>query len=78
MTYEEYNVWKFEALAEFEQFDIRGKETQGDILEYDVSMRLHDLASGRQYLADALIVYKQTDREWEITSILTKLFQQLY
>ena len=75
---EGHYVWTFAALAEYEQFDIRSMEAKGDIIEYDVSMRLHDLATDKHFLADALIVYKQTDGKWEITSIVTKLYQQLY
>ncbi len=78
LTFEGYHVWTFAALSEYEEFDIRSEQTQGDIIEYDVSMRLHDLATDEHFLADALIVYKQTDGEWEITSIVTKLYQQLY
>jgi len=69
--------WTFAALSEFEHFDIRGKQEQGDVIEYDVSMRLVDLSSDAHFLADVLIVYKQIDGEWELTSIVTKLYKRL-
>ncbi len=53
--------WTFAALSEFKHFDIRGKQEQGDVTEYDVSMRLVDLASDTHFLADVLIIYKQVD-----------------
>ncbi|MFC2047370.1 hypothetical protein ACFLTK_03755 [Chloroflexota bacterium] len=70
-------VWEFAALSEYEQFDIRGKQIQGNALEYDVSMRLIDLASDTQFLADVLIVYKKNDRKWALTSIVTKVFEPI-
>ena len=70
--------WTFAALSEFEHFDIRSKQEQGDVIEYDVSMRLVDLTSDTHYLADVLIVYKQVDGRWELTSIVTKLYKCLY
>ncbi len=69
--------WEFAALSEFEHFDIRGKQVQGDIIEYDVSMRLQDLITNNNFLADALIVYRQIDGKWELTSIVTKLLKPL-
>ena len=69
--------WEFEALSEFEQFDIRGKQRQGDVIEFDVSMRLQDLSNDTHFLADVLILYKKADGKWELTSIVPKLFRQL-
>ena len=31
-----FTAWEFAALSEYEQFDIRGTQRQGNILEYDV------------------------------------------
>ena len=69
--------WDFSALSEFEYFDIRGKKTQADVIEYDVSMRLQDLSTNNHFLADALIIYKQIDGQWLLTNIAPKLFKQL-
>ncbi len=69
--------WEFAALSEFEYFDIRSKQAQGDIIEYDVSMRLQDLTTNNHFLADALIVYRQIDGKWELTSIVAKLLKPL-
>lgn len=70
--------WTFAALSEFEYFDIRGKQEQGDVIEYDVSMRLVDLVSDTHFLADVLIIYKHIHGEWELAAIVTKLYKYLY
>ncbi|MFC2044742.1 hypothetical protein ACFLT8_06095 [Chloroflexota bacterium] len=69
--------WTFEALSEYEQFDIRAKQIQGNALEYDVSMRLVDMASDTHFLADVLIVYKKIDGKWELVSIVPKVFKPI-
>ena len=69
--------WKFAALSEFEYFDIRGEQVQGEVIEYDVSLRLVDLESNIHFLADILIVYKKVDGEWKLNSTVTKLFERL-
>ena len=73
----EFAGWEFEALAEFEQFDVRNKQVQDDAIEYDVSMRLHDLSTNTRHLADVLINYEKIDGEWEIVSIVPTLFKDL-
>lgn len=69
--------WDFAALSEFEYLDIRSKQMQGGVIEYDVSIRLHDLSTDNHFLADALIVYRQIDGKWKLTSIVPKLFKPL-
>ena len=71
------SVWEFAALSEFEQFDIRGEKTEGNVIEYDVSMRLKDFPSNTHYLADAFIVYKSVDGQWELISIGAKVFERI-
>jgi hypothetical protein len=78
LTDREEAVWTFAALSEIEHFDIRGKQVQENIIEYDVSIRLHDLSTDTHFLADALIVYTQIDGEWYLISTVTKLFKYLY
>ena len=78
LTTGEGTGWAFAALSEFEHFDIRGKQEQGDVIEYDVSMRLVDLVSDIHFLADVLIIYKHIHGEWELAAIVTKLYKYLY
>lgn len=70
-------VWEFAALSEYEQFDVKGKQTQGNAIEYDVSMKLRDFASDTQFLADVFIVYKNIEGKWELVSVVTKLFEPI-
>ena len=69
--------WTFAALSEYEQFDIRDTQRQGDVIEYDVSMRLVDLASDEHFLADVLIVYRKGQDKWELISTVTKVFENV-
>lgn len=71
-------TWTFAALSEFEQFDIRDEQRQGDIIEYDVSMRLVDLNTQQHYLMDALIVYRQSNGAFQLISIVPTLYTRLY
>jgi hypothetical protein len=77
LNYKGNPVWRFAALSEYEQFDIRGKQMQGNVIEYDVSMRLVDIPSEARFLADALIVYRQAEGGWELISVLIKLFERV-
>ena len=70
-------VWKFAALSEYEKFNIRGIKKQGDVIEYDVSMRLVDLEIDEHFLADVLIVYRKSQDKWELISLVTKVFKHL-
>jgi len=66
--------WQFSALGEFDSFTVISKQIQGDVLEYDVTMRLRDLSWGTRYLLDALVTYKRVNNTWQLTSITPKLF----
>lgn len=70
-------VWRFAALSEFQELNIKSKQKQGQIIEYDVSMRLQDLESKNRYLADAVIVYKKANGKWELISIVPKLWKEI-
>ncbi|MFC1989644.1 hypothetical protein ACFLVW_03660 [Chloroflexota bacterium] len=67
-------VWEFAALSEYEQFNIKGTQMQGNVIEYDISMKLLDQASNTHFVADALIVYRKNDGKWELISVVAKLF----
>ena len=67
--------WTFAALSEYEQFDIRGKQMQGNVIEYDVHMKLVDLVNDTHFSADVLIVYRKVDGKWELVSLLPILFE---
>ncbi len=69
--------WTFAALSEYEQFDIRGKQTQGNAIEYDVSIRLVDLVNDTHFSADVLIVYRKVDGKWELASLLPTHFERI-
>jgi uncharacterized lipoprotein NlpE involved in copper resistance len=62
--------WTFETLSEFEQFDIQGKQIQGDILEYEVRMKLRYLGTDEYHIADVFIIYTRTNTSWELNSIV--------
>ncbi len=68
-------VWKFETLSEYEQFEIIGEQTQGNVYEFDVTMKLRDFATNAHYDVEAFIIYKNIDGEWELLSLVTKLFE---
>jgi len=70
-------VWKFAALSEYEEFDIRDTKTQGNTIEYDVSVRLKDFATNTHFSADAFIVYREIDGKWKLISVVTKLFERI-
>jgi len=70
-------VWQFAALSEYEQVDIKGKQTQGNVIEYDASMILKDFASNTHYLAEVFIVYRNIDGKWELISVVTKVFERI-
>ena len=54
-------------------FIITGK---GDVLEYNVTMKLRDLSLGARYQLDALITYKMVNK-WQLMSITPKIFKML-
>ena len=70
-------IWQFAALSEYEQFEIKGEQKQGNAIEYDISMNLKDFASNSQFSADMFIVYKNIDGEWELISVVTKSFERI-
>jgi hypothetical protein len=70
-------TWEFAALSEFEQFEIKGENEQGNAIEYDVSMRLKDFVSDTQFYVELFIVYKDIDGKWELVSIVTKVFERV-
>ncbi|MFC2010894.1 hypothetical protein ACFLUR_01215 [Chloroflexota bacterium] len=78
LTWNGQLVWQFAALSEYEQFDIKGKQTQGNAIEYDVSMKLKDFASSNHYLVEAFIVYREIDGKWELISVVTKLLEHIH
>ena len=68
-------AWEFAALSEYEQFEIIGKQTQGNVTEFDVTMKLNDFATNTHYHVEVFIVYKDIDGKWELVSLVTKLFE---
>ena len=68
-------AWEFAALSEYEQFEIIGEQTQGNVYEFDVTMKLRDFATNAHYHVEAFIIYKNIDGEWEFFSLVTKLFE---
>jgi hypothetical protein len=70
-------VWQFAALSEFEQFNITSNQTQANVVEYGISMRLVDLASNTRYSAEVAVVYRYTALKWELISIVAKSFRQI-
>ena len=68
-------AWEFAALLEYEQFEIIGEQTQGNVYEFDVTMKLRDFATNAHYHVEAFIIYKDIDGKWELFSLVTKLFE---
>ncbi len=68
-------AWNFAALSEYEQFEIIGQQTQGNVVEFDVTMKLKDFATNTHYHVEVFIVYKNIDGKWELVSLVTKLFE---
>ena len=62
----EVSGWEFTALSEFEQFDIGGKQRQGDVIEFDVSMILQDLSTGTYFLNRRLDFVQKSRRKVRI------------
>jgi hypothetical protein len=70
-------VWEFAALSEYEEVEINNKLSQANALEYDVSMKLKDIATNSYFIADVLVVYKKISGKWELTSLVTRKFEPL-
>ena len=68
-------AWEFAALSEYEQFEIIDQQTQGNVVEFDVTMKLKDFATNAHYHVEVFIVYKDIDGKWELVSLATKLFE---
>ena len=64
-------TWHFHALSEFKEVTIVDKIREGNTIEYDVSLELQDVFSGKQYVADILLIYQRSGTNWELFSILT-------
>lgn len=64
-------TWHFHALSEFQKVNILDKLREANTIEYDVSLELQDVFSGRQYTADILMIYQRSGTNWELFSILT-------
>jgi len=69
--------WKFESLAEFEQLEITDRRQQGNLLEYDVHMRLRDTNMDRFYTANTVIAYRRTNNRWDLVSVSRGSLQQV-
>ncbi|MFC2034026.1 hypothetical protein ACFLTT_01290 [Chloroflexota bacterium] len=70
-------LWQFAALSEYEEFEVKDKQIQGNAIEYDVSLKLKDFSTNTHYLADIFIVYKNINGKWELASIVAKAFEQV-
>ncbi|UCG55255.1 MAG: hypothetical protein JSV32_03310 [Dehalococcoidia bacterium] len=64
-------TWHFHALSEFQEVIIVDQLREADTIEYDVSLELKDVFTGRQYTADILMIYQRSGTSWELFSILT-------
>jgi hypothetical protein len=64
-------TWHFHALSEFKEVIIVDTIREGNTIEYDVSLELQDVFTGKQYTADILMIYQRSGTNWELFSILT-------
>ena len=64
-------TWHFHALSEFQEVTIVEKIREANTIEYDVSLELEDVFSGKQYKADILMIYQRSGTNWELFSVLT-------
>ncbi|MHB1325505.1 MAG: zinc ribbon domain-containing protein [Thermoleophilia bacterium] len=60
---------KFEALREFQEFNVVNRIENGSSLEYSVSITLKDFGTNINYLADVLIIYKLTGNNYQFVSV---------
>ena len=67
--------WRFASLSEFQEFYIRNKQKVGEVIEYQVNMRLQDLTNRKRYLVDATITYKKSEGKWQIVSVTPTLWE---
>ena len=67
--------WRFASLSEFQELYIRSKQKLGDIIEYQVSMRLQDLRTKERYVVDAVVTYKKSENKWQMVSITPMLWE---
>jgi len=63
-------TWHFHALSEYKDVTIVDSIREGNTIEYDVTIELQDIFSGRQYTADILMIYQKSGTSWELFSII--------
>jgi hypothetical protein len=64
-------TWHFHTLSEFQEVIIVDRLRGADTIEYNISLELKDVFTGRQYTADILMIYQRSGTRWELFSILT-------
>ncbi len=64
-------TWHFHALSEFKKVTIEDKIREADTIEYDVSLQLQDVFTGKRYTAEILMIYQRVGTHWNLFSILT-------
>ncbi len=72
-----FGEWKFASMSEFQELTIRNKKKLEGVIEYEVNMLLQDLKTGKRYLVNAVITYRNTENKWQIASI-TPTFWEIY
>jgi glycine betaine/choline ABC-type transport system substrate-binding protein len=61
--------WSFKDLSEFEEVKICGKYDIGDVTEYHLALKLKDLNTNREYIGEALFLYKLGKTDWEVFAL---------
>ncbi len=64
-------TWHFHALSEFIKVTIEDKIREADTIEYDVSLQLQDVFTGKRFTAEILMIYQRVGTHWDLFSILT-------
>ncbi len=69
--------WFFESPSEFKEFTINNKHKKGKLLEYNITMLLQELKTGKQFRAQALIIYRKEGSEWQLINIVSQSLQEI-
>ena len=61
-------TWKFDAVSEFQQFDIKAKKQDGPLLQFTIAVQLKP-SSGPMGAADLVVVYRKEGSRWKLSTV---------
>lgn len=68
------HLWKFNAISEFGDFRIVNKNKKNELLEYTINSILIDPKNNAKYSTQFVVIYRYTNRKWEIMHLYAKKF----